>query len=122
MHLIVYYDRLEHLAGLGDMDDPFLRHVGTLYVHDGQTAFVRRVIFSNVEVNRVRAQHVSIRRLHLNQIVALTVSQGFRSNQITIFIGVEGVDYGVLRISEFHGNLGSIRVINLECCTGIRNC
>ena len=72
--LIVHYDRLEHLTGLGDMDDTFLRHVGTLYVHDSQTAFVRRIICSNVEVNRVRAQHVSIRRLHLNQIVSLTIT------------------------------------------------
>ena len=122
MHLIVHYDRLEHLAGLGDMDDPFLRHIGTGHVHDGQTAFVRRVICSNVEVNRIRVQHVSIRRLHLNQVIILTIFQSFRSNQITVFIGVEGVDYGVLRISEFHGNLGSIRVIELECCSGIRNC
>ena len=53
VHLIVDYDRLEHLAGLGNMDDAFLRHIGTGYVHNGQTAFVRRVICSNVKVNRV---------------------------------------------------------------------
>ena len=53
VHLIVDDNRLEHFTGLGDMDDAFLRHIGTGHVHNGQTAFVRRVICSNVKVNRV---------------------------------------------------------------------
>ena len=53
VHLTVDYDRLEHLTGLGDVDDPFLRHIGTSYVHNGNTAFVGSIVCSNVKANRV---------------------------------------------------------------------
>ena len=44
VHLIVHYNRLEHFACFCNMDDALLRHIGTGYVHNGQTAFVGGII------------------------------------------------------------------------------
>ena len=116
-----FRDRPEYFAGLSDTDDAFLRHVGTGDFDQCDAAVLGRRVCGHIKIDRIRVQYIAIRGLDFHNGVAPTERKNFRSDQIALLVGVEGVDHCQLRIGILHGNSGTVRVINLERCACIRD-
>ena len=116
------YDRLEHFAGLGDFNNTFLRHVGTIDLYDSNSTVLGSRICCHIKVDRCGIQHIPIRSRNLNQRKAFTVFQFLRGNEHTVLGGVEGVDFGIFGIGIAHHDFVAVRIVQLERCAGIRNC
>ena len=112
----------KHLAGFADFNDSFLRHIRLCDFHNSHRTFLCRIIRSHIEVNRIRVQHIAIRCRYFYERIAGTIFQLFRRYQIALVIGIKSVDCGRGRIGEGHFYLASIRTINLEASTRIRDC
>ena len=116
-----FRDRPEYFAGLSDADDAFLRHVGTGDFDQCDAAVLGRRVCGHIKIDRIRVQYIPIRGLDLHNRVPFSERKNFRSDQIALLVGVEGVDHRQFRIGVLHGNSGTVRVINLECCACIRD-
>ena len=118
---VCFRDRPEYFAGLSDTDDTFLRHVGTGDFNQCDAAVLGRCVCGHIKIDRIGVQYIAIRGLDFRNGVALSERKHFRSDQIAFLVGVEGVDHRQFRIGVLHGNPGTVRVIDLERRTCIRD-
>ena len=116
-----FRDRPEYLAGLSDTDDAFLRHVGTGDFDQCDAAVLGRRVCGHIKIDRIRVQYIAIRGLDFHNGVPFSEREHFRSDQVALLVGVEGVDHRQFRVGILHGNSGTVRVIDLERCACIRD-
>ena len=116
-----FRDRPEYFAGLSDADDTFLRHVGTGDFDQCDAAVLGRRVCGHIKIDRIGVQYIAIRGFDFHNGVALPERKHFRSDQVALLVGVEGVDHRQFRVGILHGNSGTVRVINLERCACIRD-
>ena len=116
-----FIDGAEHFARFGYGNRTFLRHIGAYHLNDGNAAVNLGVFLHHIKIDRLGVQHIAIRRLYLNQRIALAVFQGLRRNKLAIGCGIKGINGRHFGIGEGHCHKVSVRVVNLEACACIRN-
>ena len=116
-----FRDRPEYFAGLSDADDAFLRHVGTGDFNQCDAAVLGRRVCGHIKIDRIRVQYIAIRGIDLHNGVPFSERKNFRSDQIALLVGVEGVDCRQLRVGILHSDSGAVWVIDLERRTCIRD-
>ena len=116
-----FRDRPEYFAGLSDTDDTFLRHVGTGDFDQCDAAVLGCRVCGHIKIDRIRVQYIAIRGLDFHDGVALPERKHFRSDQVALLVGVEGVDRRQLRVGILHSDSGAVWVIDLERRTCIRD-
>ena len=79
------------------------------------------MIGGHIKVHRVGVQHIPIGCGHLHQRIVRAVFQSFRGDEIALVVGIEGIDHGHFRIGEGLGDERTIRAVELEGCSSIRN-
>ena len=81
----------------------FLRHIGAYHLNDGNAAVNLGVFLHHIKIDRLGVQHIAIRRLYLNQRIALAVFQGLRRDKLAIGCGIKGINgrhFGISKSGE----------------------
>ena len=109
VHTVLFCHSSKYLASLADLDNSFLRHIGTQHFNDLYAVLVSGIIGNHIKVHGCRVKHIIFGCGYLHKIIALAIFKGFRGNQKALVIGVEGGNLCDLRIGVGHCDLFALR-------------
>ena len=121
VHTVLFRHSSEYFAGLADLDNAFLRHIGTHHFNDLYAILVGAVIGNHIKIDGCGVKHIIFGCGYLHKIIALAVFQRFGGNQEALIIGVEGRNLCDLRIGVGHCDLFAIRGVKLKAHIGTRD-
>ena len=118
---VLFRDRGKYLAGLDDLDLSFLRGIRLFCDHKSDAVSAFGVFCCDIEIHRLRVQHIPVGCLHLDDGIPCAIRQHLRRDEPASVVGHKtGVRFR-LRVGGVHLYQLAVRIVDLKGSTGVRN-